>query len=104
MTWVKLDDHFHDHPKIEGLSSDAYRAYVGGLCYCARFLTDGHIPGARVKKLGRRSVLTELERAGLWDANGDGVNVHDYLIYQEDSKTVLERRRKDSERKRKGTP
>ena len=102
MTWVKLDDGFADHPKIESLSGDAYRAFIGGLCYCARFLTDGHIPAVRIRKLGGRKVLAELERAGLWEPNGDGVNVHDYLVYQESAATVTERRRKDSERKSKG--
>jgi hypothetical protein len=104
VTWVKLDDGFADHPKIEALSGDSYRAFIGGLCYCARFLTDGHIPATRIKKLGGRKVLSELDRAGLWEPNGDGVNVHDYLIYQESRAAVLERRRKDAERKAKGNP
>jgi hypothetical protein len=104
MTWVKLDDHFHDHPKIEALSSDAYRAYIGGLCYCARFLTDGAIPPPRLKKLASKRVAAELVAAGLWEQNGVGVTVHDYLVYQEDAATVLERRRRDSERKKRGNP
>jgi hypothetical protein len=104
VTWVKLDDGFADHPKIESLSGDAYRAFIGGLCYCARFLTDGHIPPPRIKKLANRKVQGELERVGLWEPNGNGVNVHDYLIYQESREAVLERRRKDSERKAKRNP
>jgi hypothetical protein len=103
VTWVKLDDHFHDHPKIEALSSDAYRAFVGGLCYCARYLTDGSIPAPRVLLLAPKGkTVIELTDAGLWQWNGNGVKVHDYLDFQEDSATVLERRRKDSERKRGG--
>jgi hypothetical protein len=84
VTWVKLDDHFADHPKIVGLSDAAYRAYVDGLCYCARHLTDGAIPLAVVKVVarGRGRVILELEANGLWDQNGKGVNVHDYLEFQ----------------------
>jgi hypothetical protein len=104
MTWVKLDDGFADHPKIERLSGDAYRAFIAGLCYCARFLTDGHISSERTKKLASRKAQGELEQAGLWEPNGAGVNVHDYLVYQESRETVLERRRKDSERKARGNP
>jgi hypothetical protein len=106
VTWVKLDDHFADHPKILGLSDAAYRAYVDGLCYCARYLTDGAIPTAAVKVVSRRraKVTAELLEAGLWDQNGKGVEVHDYLTYQEPAATVLERRRRDSERKKRGKP
>lgn len=82
MTWVKLDDHFADHPKILGLSDSAYRAYVDGLCYCTRYLTDGKITAAPLKRLARGKIVTELVSAGLWEQNGDGVNVHDYLEYQ----------------------
>jgi len=103
VTWVKLDDHFPDHPKILGLSDAAFRSYVDGLCYCARYLTDGRIAAAPLRKLARPKVVAELQSADLWAQNGDGVIVHDYLVYQEDSKTVLERRRKDSERKRRGS-
>ena len=102
MTWVKIDDGFHDHPKIEALSSDAYRAFIGGLCYCARFLTDGHIPPARVKQLGRTAAVRELEQVGLWDRNGDGVHVHDYLEYQPSSAAILAKRAAESARKRRG--
>jgi hypothetical protein len=84
VTWVKLDDHFADHPKILGLSDGAYRAFVDGLCYSARFLTDGHIPTAAVKVVTRRrpKPVAELIKAGLWEQNGDGVIVHDYLEFQ----------------------
>lgn len=82
MTWVKLDDHFADHPKILGLSDSAYRAYVDGLCYCTRYLTDGKIAEAPLKKLARGKIVGELVTAGLWEQNGNGIVVHDYLDYQ----------------------
>lgn len=80
--WVKLDDDFADHPKVVGLSDKAFRAYVSGLCYCARQLTDGHIPSRMVKALAPGRSGTELEQAGLWIQNGSGVVVHDYLEFQ----------------------
>jgi hypothetical protein len=102
VTWVKLDDHFADHPKILGLSDRAYRAYVDGLCYCARYLTDGKIGGAPLKRLTKPVVVTELTTAGLWEYNGDGVVVHDYLEYQPSSAAILSKRAADSERKKVG--
>lgn len=82
MTWVKLDDRFHDHPKIVGLSSDAYRAFVGGLCYCSRHLTDGTIPLRAARVLASRKAADELVNAELWSVIASGVVVHDYLDYQ----------------------
>lgn len=94
MTWVWIDDHFADHPKIKSLSDGAYRAFVDGLCYCARYLTDGEIPNAVVRSLAPRKAVAELERCGLWNANGASVHVHDYLEYQESREEVGERRAK----------
>ena len=104
MTWVRLDDHFADHPKILGLSDSAYRAYVDGLCYCARYLTDGAIPLAAVKVVarGRARVILELEANGLWDQNGKGVNVHDYLEFQPSRSEVEANREARASAGRKG--
>lgn len=103
MTWVRLDDHFHDHPKIVELSSDAYRAFIGGLCYCARHLTDGKIPQSAVRGLGPKKATVELVSAGLWDQNGSGVSVHDYLDYQYSAERIRAKRVTESARKRRGT-
>jgi hypothetical protein len=90
VTWVRLDDHFADHPKILGLSDGAYRAFVDGLCYASRYLTDGHIPTAAVKTIARHKLrpVAELIEAGLWEQNGSGVIVHDYLEFQPSRSTV----------------
>lgn len=83
MTWVRLEPDFPDHPKVVNLSDDAFRAFIGGLCYCNHYLTDGRIPAGAVRRLvHRRAVAVELVKAGLWDQNGDGMIVHDFLDYQ----------------------
>jgi len=102
VTWVKLDDRFDEHPKVVGLSEPAFRAFVSGLCYCARNLTDGHITDAALRRITRRPVVNELLEVGLWEQNGNGVHIHDYLDFQPSSERILSRRRADSERKRSG--
>ena len=102
MTWVKLDDGFADHPKIERLSSDAFRAFVRSLCYASRHLTDGRIPDAALRILARRAIIRELEVSGLWERNGDGIVIHDYLEFQPSSAQIRQRRAADSARKRNG--
>lgn len=78
MAWVRLDDNMADHPKIVGLSDGAFRAFVAGLCYCNRHLTDGCLPAG----FSRRKLSTELVANGLWIATETGFTIHDYLEYQ----------------------
>ena len=103
MTWVKLDDGFGDHPKIERLSSDAFRAFVLGLCYCSRQLTDGHIPQRSIGRIAGRKVTSELLTAGLWEPNGDGICVRSYLEYQPSAEGIRAKRAAEVERKRRGS-
>ena len=51
MSWVKIDDHFSDHPKVVQAGPEAAWLYICGLCYCAKYLTDGFIPKRQVKRL-----------------------------------------------------
>lgn len=46
MTWVKLDDHFDENPKIAQVGPLGLALWVTGLAYCNRNLTDGFIPTA----------------------------------------------------------
>ena len=100
--WVRLDGDFPDHPKVVGLSDRAFRAFITGLCYCGRYLTDGDIPAPVAQSLARRPVMAELIGAGLWHQNGSGVVVHDYGEYQPTRAEVEELRRKRSDAGRLG--
>lgn len=51
MTWVKLDDHFDEHPKIAAVGPLGIALWVCGLAYCNRNLTDGFIPGSIARRL-----------------------------------------------------
>jgi hypothetical protein len=103
VTWVKLDDHFADHPKIERLSSDAFRSFIHGLCYCSRQLTDGHIPKRSLRRIASKRVEVELKAAGLWEQNSDGILVRSYLEYQPSAQKIREKRAADSARKAGGS-
>lgn len=99
MTWVKIDDGFPDHPKIVGLSLRSKWMHIQGLCYAARFLTDGAVPVNVAKGWGNPS---ELLSAGLWvlrDA-GHGYLIHDFLAYNPSREQVENDRRSSRERMR----
>jgi hypothetical protein len=99
VTWLKLDDSFADHPKVDPLSDQAFRLHVAALCFCAHNLTDGRIPEGRPERLVRgftAELVAELEDARLWLRKPDGWVVHDYLRYNptaREAKTKREQRR-----------
>lgn len=105
MAWAKLDDQFVEHPRISGLSDKAFRLHVASICHASRKLTDGHISvtDARVlralTRTGARHV-DELLDAGVWNTNGDGWVIRDYLDYNPSADEVKERRKAEAERLR----
>jgi hypothetical protein len=71
VVWARFSDDWNDQPRIIALSATAFRAYVEGVMYAARYTTDGHIPAEALKARDRRAV-PELTRCGLWEVNGTG--------------------------------
>ena len=106
MTWAKLDDGFPEHPRIASLTDKAFRLHVSSICLAARKLSDGHISVIDGKVLraltgAQAKHVTELLDCGVWQENGDGWVIRDYLDYNPPADYVKERRRKDAERKKR---
>lgn len=59
MPWVRLEDGFAEHPKIESVGALGMAMYVAGLCYCNRNLTDGFIPEAAARRFLDLSMFAE---------------------------------------------
>jgi hypothetical protein len=100
--WVRIDDSFFSHPKVVEAGAEASGLYVWALAYSSRHLTDGHVSPAWVAQvMGKRAarVAEALVTAGLWEVNGSGWVIHDYLTYNPTKAQVEDKRRKDSERK-----
>lgn len=104
MSWLKLDDSFPEHEKVADLTDKAFRVHVSALCYAARNLTDGHLPRSVVKTLtlGKAAPITELLAVGLWDNNGNGYLIHDYLDYNPSREHVQAERERRQSAGRKG--
>ena len=122
MPWVKLDDHFDEHPKVARIGPLGIALQVAGLCYCNRNLTDGFIPRAVARTLldwqtEQDGVLWTLARtsgmqgddvtaqwvidllvdAGVWEEADGGYRVHDYADYQPTKEAIdIERRKKQA--------
>jgi len=96
MTWVRLDDHFDENPKIERAGPLAAFLYICGLSYCARNLTDGFILAEKVRRLAAVPKPDQQARrlvdVGLWEEVEGGYQVHDYATYNPTRETVLSHR------------
>jgi hypothetical protein len=101
MPWVRFDDQFTIHRKVDGLSDAAFRLHASAIFWSARNLTDGFVSRedldgvtARVRTPAR--FAAECVRRGVWhDArepcpsekcpgpvDEDGWVIHDYWQYQ----------------------
>jgi hypothetical protein len=104
MAWVKLDDQFADHPKIEALSDRAFRLHVAGLCYCGRLLTDGFVAEDRVRRLLPKvtaAMIAELVDGRLWARAAGGYTILGFLDYNPSKEKVERERAEAAERKRR---
>lgn len=117
MSWGKVDDGWHDHPKVDKAGLEACGLWGIALSYCCDKLTDGVITRERVVKMaGSQAKATALAKklcvAVLWHeanepcpkghdhcdryrADEDGFRFHDWEDYQPTrEETVRERERK----------
>lgn len=113
MPWVKIDDHFDEHPKLAAVGPIGIALWVSALAYCNRNLTDGFVPMSVAQRLidGRGivldghpkwdgngesdpflvSILTieELVGVGLFEEVSGGYRIHDYADYQPTKVEIL---------------
>lgn len=120
MPWVRIDDHFNEHPKLAAAGPLAWALWLAGLAYCNRNLTDGFIPwstagslvswdfldkdGANRIYVGTNEhvdergdvtsdyVIALLVDSGIWDTAVGGYRVHDYADYQPTKAQVIAER------------
>ncbi len=91
MAWARMDDGFHDHPKVDGLSLAAVGLWTLCFTWCNRHLGSdrlppGFVPASRVKKLRGERYVRELVDAGLWEDVEGGWLFHDFEDYLPESR------------------
>jgi len=106
--WVRFDDQYPIHRKVDGLSDAAFRLHTSAIFWCARNLTDGFVSRedldgvtARVRTPAR--FAAECVKRGAWhDArqpcdsakcpapvDNSGWVIHDYWEYQPTKAQVM---------------
>ena len=101
MTWAKLDDRFHAHPKVEDAGLAAIGLYAMSLSYAACYETDGMLPESWVRKQRAPSAARKLVELGLWERAEDGYLIPDFLDYNPSKDEIAEQRRMWRERQRR---
>ena len=116
MTWVRFDDQFGDHPKIEELSDAAFRLHIRASCYSAKFGLGGVVPKGALAGLARgkrwQRLVAELRRCvipkkgPLWDQRDDGhFQIHDFGEFnfsaeeEEERAAILREKRREAGRR-----
>lgn len=112
--WARLDDELIDHRKIfiageqigKNGAAIALGFYAVGLMWSNKHLTDGYLPLAIVKSFRHvdhpTCIADALAKAGLWEKNGAGFQIHDYAEFGNPlASRVKAKRRRDKLRKQR---
>lgn len=111
MTWTKVDDRLHSHPKIQQAwhaDPAALGLHLLALSHAGDYLTDGRVSEAFVRSLlpsaaRRRRAIAALTApgpdggSGLWEPCETGWRIHDYLVDNPSREKVLQGRSERSE-------
>lgn len=103
MVDFRVDDGFQWHPKTAGMSLAAIGLWTLAGTWCARYLTDGYIPGDILRGMAgrQRNTIQELIDRNLLLPLGDGYQFHDWLQYQRSKQEVTTELAAARERMRK---
>lgn len=98
MTWFKLDDGFHSHPKVIAAGNEAVGLYVRCGTYAAQHLTEGFVPEHVALLYGSAELADTLVRTKLWRRARGGWRMPDYLDYNPSREAVDNDRKMKAER------
>lgn len=103
MTWFKVDDSFHAHPKVLATEPAALGLWVIAGAWSSAHLTDGVVPDHALPRLlpGSEELAQKLVAAGLWRRIKGGYRFHDWANYQPSKADVEDERANARERMRK---
>lgn len=100
MSWFVVDDKWHSHPKVVGISLAAAGLWARAGSWCNDHLTDGRVPSSLPKSWGATpDVCQELVDAALWVVLERGWQFHDWLTFNPSKEAVLAKRKADADRK-----
>lgn len=100
MTWFKIDDGFHCHPKVLEAGNEAIGFWVRCGSYCAQQLTEGFVPRAVALMYGDTVLIDVLVKVGMLIPVANGWQMHDFLVYNPTKEKVEADREAAAKRQR----
>lgn len=94
MAWLRIDDGFAQHPKLEGWSPKDKWTLIELFLYCAKHRTDGYVPEdlSLLPRAVTHGFLAKATHAGFLDRDADGaLVVHDWAKYNPSDPTAADR-------------
>lgn len=90
MTWFKVDDSFHSHPKVLAADPAALGLWVVAGAWCGANLTDGFVPDYALPRLlpDAARLADNLVACRLWKRARGGYRFHDWGDYNPTSDAV----------------
>ena len=107
MSWFKIDDGFHSHPKARRAGAAAVGVWATAGSFCMAYKTDGFVPAYYLDGWGKTGLTSarRLVECGLWDVaekDGErGFQFHDWEDYQPSSDEIERDREQARDRQRK---
>jgi hypothetical protein len=102
MAYLQIDDRMAEHQKIEALTPAQFMGHFRAMCWSARNRSDGHIPPQLLPSLRiTKAWVTRYVDVGVWDVNGNGWVVHDFLEFNPPSDPEARKRWFAARRKRR---
>lgn len=102
MTWFKVDDTLHSHPKAIAAGPAAMGLWVMAGAYAAAYKLDGQVPDRFVATIPQgRKLAAKLVDVRLWDTQPGGWIFRDWDDYQPSSTEIEKRRAIARERQRR---
>ena len=100
MPWFRLEDSFHQHPKVVQAGNAATGLWIRCATHSAQYLTDGAVSEEVAHTYGKSREIDKLLTVGLWIRNGNGFLIPDYLEYNPSAAEVRKERAEARERQR----
>lgn len=103
MTWFKVDDSFHSHPKVLATDPAALGLWVLAGSWSSAHLTEGVVQDDVLPRLlpDAATLARKLVTAGLWKRVRGGYQFHDWLDRNPTREAVAAERKANAERQRR---
>jgi hypothetical protein len=108
MSYTRFALGFPRNRKVASLSDSTFRLWASAMDHAREQLTDGELTEADLDLIprcptgkARTAAIEELVTSGLWEVNGDGWMIHDFLDWQDSAAQVKSKKRAARDRMRK---